>query len=86
MNLGKLGKSQGKSNKVAKLYWRKWDSKKYFVITKPKLGSWKLIDKAKKKKKKEKKEYDSSFLLKLEDLKEQVKFLENEKLAEKTTG
>ena len=54
MNLGKLGKSQGKSNKVAKLYWRKWDSKKYFVITKPKLGSWKLIDKAKKKKKKNK--------------------------------
>ena len=44
MNLGKLGKSQGKSNKVAKLYWRKWDSKKYFVITKQKLESWKLID------------------------------------------
>ena len=44
MNSGKLGKSQGKSNKVAKLYWRKWDSKKYFVITKQKLESWKLID------------------------------------------
>ena len=51
MNSGKLGKSQGKSNEqVAKLYWRIWDSKKYFVITKQKLESWKLIDKAKKKK------------------------------------
>ena len=30
--------------------------------------------------KQKKNEYDSSFLLKFEDLKEQVKFLENEKL------
>ena len=30
-------------------------------------------------------ESDPSLLLKLEDLKEQVKFLENEKLVEKTT-
>ena len=53
--------------------------KKSFLIRKQKLESWKLqVDKAKKKRKKD--EYDPSFLLKLEDLKEQVKFLENEKL------
>ena len=51
--------------------------KKSFLITKQKLKSWKLL---KQKKKKEKNEYDPSFLLKVEDLKEQVKFLENEKL------
>ena len=48
--------------------------KKSFVITNQKLESWKLMIKQKKN------EYDSSFLLKFEDLKEQVKFLENEKL------
>ena len=47
--------------------------KKSFVITRQKLESWKL-DKAKNI------DSDPSLLLKLEDLKEQVKFLENEKL------
>ena len=47
--------------------------KKTFLITKQKLESWKLI-------KQKENEYDPSFLLKLEDLKEQVKFLENEEL------
>ena len=47
--------------------------KKTFLITKQKLESWKLI-------KQKENEYDPSFLPKLEDLKEQVKFLENEKL------
>ena len=37
-------------------------------------------DKAKKKKKKRNRIWDPSFLLKFEDLKDQVKFLENEKL------
>ena len=48
--------------------------KKSFVITNQKLESWKLMIKQKKN------EYDPSFLLKFEDSKEQVKFLENEKL------
>ena len=39
--------------------------KKYFVITKQKLESWKLI-----KQKKKIKKYDPPFLLKLEDLKD----------------
>ena len=47
--------------------------KKSFVITRQKLETWKL-DKPKNI------ESDPSLLLKLEDLKEQVKFLENEKL------
>ena len=54
------------------MYCRKWNSKKHFFITNQKLRSWKLI--------KQKNEYDPSFLLNLEDLKEQVKFLENGKL------
>ena len=69
---------------VAKMYCRKWDSKKSFLITRQELESWKLI----KQiiiiiiiiNKKIKNKYDPSFLLKLEDLKEQVKFYENEKL------
>ena len=54
------------------MYCRKWNSKKRFFITNQKLGSWKLI--------KQKNEYDPSFLLNLEALKEQVRFLENGKL------
>ena len=50
-----------------------WILKKAFLLyTKLKLESWKLL-----KQKKKKNEYYPPFLLKLEDLKEQVKFLEN---------
>ena len=44
--------------------------KAFLLYTKLKLKSWKLL-------KQKKKEYYPPFLLKLEDLKEQVKFLEN---------
>ena len=54
-------------------FFRWWDCKKSFVITKQKLESWKLI-------KQTKNESDPSLLLKLENLKDQVKFHENEKL------
>ena len=39
-----------------------------------------MIKQKKKKKRKKKQKNDPSLLLKVEDLKEQVKFLENEKL------
>ena len=42
-------KEQGTSSKVAKIYCRKWGSKKTnFVITNQKLGSWKLMIKQNK--------------------------------------
>ena len=53
------------------MYWKQWDSKKNFLITKQKLENWKLI-------KKKENEYDPPFLLKLEHLKEQVEFFQNE--------
>ena len=59
------------------MYCRKWHSKKKLSYYKAKT---KKLEAVKAKKKKEKNEYDPSFLLKVEDLKEQVKFLENEKL------
>ena len=56
------------------MYCRKWDPKKSFLII-YKVKTRKL--EAAKAKKKKKNEYYPPFLLKLEDLKEQVKFLEN---------
>ena len=55
------------------MYCRKWDSKKRLSYYKEKTRK---LDAEKKKKN----EQDPSFILKVEDLKEQVKFLENEKL------
>ena len=54
------------------MYCRKWDSKKRLSYYKAKTRK---LDTEKKKN-----EQDPSFILKVEDLKEQVKFLENEKL------
>ena len=56
-----------------KIYCRKWESKKKVCYYKAKTRKLEA-DKAKNI------ESDPSLLLKLEDLKEQVKFLENEKL------
>ena len=58
------------------MYCRKWESKKKLCYYKAKTRKLDA-DKAKKKKKNES---DPSLLLKLEDLKKQVKFLANEKL------
>ena len=55
------------------MYCRKWDSKK-------RLSYYKAKTRKLDAEKKQINEQDPSFILKVEDLKEQVKFLENEKL------